>query len=807
MTEGPERLGRYLVLDASAVALEGGRQRLKAVDPELDRRVTIELFSKDEGRDSVSSVRALRVGQVLAGLDHPNLQRVFDVGFADGRVFFAFERAGAQTLERWAIGRPWREVVSAFAEAGAGLAEAHRHGLVHGSFSAELVTVDADDHCKLGGFVAAAASAASLEDPPTSQGDQVALVTALAGALGRTVGRVPAWVNTVVERGRAADPTKRFPDAEALVAALHQGLSRPRRTRRLIGLASGLLVIVTVIVGALVRDRARCVGGAGSLDGAWDDGVRATMQEAFGAVSRPFALDVRASVFQRLDEVARRWTAMRATVCATPDSDTRQAQLECLAWWRDELAATTFVLARADATVVENAPSAVDALSIVEECRASPSRRRFGSPASRVQGFDAVRLELARVKALTETGRWKEGVVEAEVLVEHSRGVSQPLLVQALLLRSTLRSRLGEPRKAYVDAREAFLVAMASGDDALSAEASLRAAIMTPAADERARALGVARALVERVGSAQLVHAAQRIEAQRLGTEGKWAEANELFRKVVAYDRATLGVSHYTTLTSTVNAGVTLMESGDLAHAVEVFAEVYEQSLSVFGPRHPRTARYRAHMAMVLLATGELEPAREGFLEALEIHRAMGEENMLVANDLYYLAETDRRRGQLSAALDAIGQASAINTVKGTPLTAAHYDTERGEILLAMGQPHEALDLFSRALAAYERAEGASPKMMPALTGTAVALLSMKRPREALPFAERAAGFEGGRIDRTAAAKVALARALRMLGRDDERGRALAAEALAALQASQVKEPAVLAEAERLLAAYTPSSP
>ncbi len=46
-----------------------------------------------------------------------------------------------------------------------------------------------------------------------------------------------------------------------------------------------------------------------------------------------------------------------------------------------------------------------------------------------------------------------------------------------------------------------------------------------------------------------------------------------------------------------------------------------------------------------------------------------------------------------------------------------------------------------------------------------------------------------------------------MLGRDDERGRALAAEALAALQASQVKEPAVLAEAERLLAAYTPSSP
>src|SRR5580704_4719186 len=131
-------VGRYIILD---VVGQGGMGVVYAAyDPELDRKVAIKLLQAKAG--SVGSTAGgqawlQREAQAQAKLAHPNVLAVYDVGtLADDRVFVAMELVEGETLRAWLdrADRSWQAVIDVVGAAGAGLAAAHRAGLVHRDF-------------------------------------------------------------------------------------------------------------------------------------------------------------------------------------------------------------------------------------------------------------------------------------------------------------------------------------------------------------------------------------------------------------------------------------------------------------------------------------------------------------------------------------------------------------------------------------------------------------------------------------------------------------------------------------------------
>ncbi|MGC4117954.1 MAG: serine/threonine-protein kinase [Myxococcales bacterium] len=145
-------VGRYFVLQMLG---EGGMGTVYAAyDPDLGRKVAIKLLKVSSEGAEEARIRLLREAQAMARLSHPNVLPVFDAGLFGDQLFVAMEYVPGATLADWLRQhpRPFPEILSAFVDAGQGLAAAHAAGLVHRDFKPENVLVGRDGRVRVMDF-------------------------------------------------------------------------------------------------------------------------------------------------------------------------------------------------------------------------------------------------------------------------------------------------------------------------------------------------------------------------------------------------------------------------------------------------------------------------------------------------------------------------------------------------------------------------------------------------------------------------------------------------------------------------------
>jgi hypothetical protein len=243
----------------------------EAEDTQLQRRVAVKLLPKDVSADADALARFLREARAAAQLNHPNVVAVYDIGDHGGTHYIVQELmtgGSAQDVLRDRGGFHWVEATAILRDVCRGLAAVHRTGTIHRDIKPANILRSADGVVKLGDFGLVRPTGATGTgvtglgevigtphymspeqcrcDPPDERSDLYALgATYFALLTGRppfdssdgmqvlfahcgqpapdpraAVAGVPAECAALVSRAMEKERSRRFRDADAMLAAL-----------------------------------------------------------------------------------------------------------------------------------------------------------------------------------------------------------------------------------------------------------------------------------------------------------------------------------------------------------------------------------------------------------------------------------------------------------------------------------------------------------------------------------------------------------------------------------------------------------
>jgi len=371
--------GRYVLVEKIGRGAMG--EVWVGLDPDLDRKVALKLLRADQSARPVDRKRLDAEARAMARLAHPNVVTIHDVGQLGEQLFIAMEFVDGETLDSW-IARgphPWTDVLPIMRQAAAGLAAAHRSGLVHRDFKPANVMIGSDGRVRVLDFgLARPEGSGSLLDgqagdrsltpadgqdaeliqgsPPYMSPEQhrgapvdarsdlfsfcVTLFEALHGIRpfrgsnrvavaiavveGQLVAlpefsreRVPDWIHATVLRGLASDPDQRFPDMEALLVALERSPEQRRRRRlEFAGATVGLVGLLGLGVALLPkRPLDPCDAAGEAITAQWSAHARASLRAQIDGVGGPHPLAGQ-RLIEGVDRYVGEWTEASKLVCS-----------------------------------------------------------------------------------------------------------------------------------------------------------------------------------------------------------------------------------------------------------------------------------------------------------------------------------------------------------------------------------------------------------------------------------------------------------------------------------------------------------
>ncbi len=499
--------------------------------------------------------------------------------------------------------------------------------------------------------------------------------------------RVPRWVTRVVMRGLTRDPSGRFPDMNALLAAL---VDTPRRRRR--RRISALVAAGFVGVGVSTYVVARMPATAGcsepeALAELWDATAREEVREILG-----IEFDVTSAGVERWIED---WRSTQVQVCETSTDAAHtvaaQVSLECLDRRLSSMRAAISVMRESGSSgaalvaMIDTMPSPTECADATLLLSIQPDHN---TPMGRV--LSAILADdIDRIEALRYAGRHDEAmaitiavVAQAEIDGDHATRAL------ALLTLGQLYSAHKDPQLAINALRAATWAAEASGHVEVAVDAWV----------ELAAVMG-----------GQL----ERYEDGLAATERAQAA---LFR--LRDPSRSFGLASNEAMLHSVAGKYDLALAGQL--------EALERGTVLLGPRHRQIARVHLNLAAVLSHLGRIDEAAAHAAQGIEIQRELYPgPNPVTADMLNTLGALeiqrkrfDQGRAALDEALTLLGDGS-----ESVRATRASVLSNRAALDLNTGDAHAAVGRYEEVLALYREIHGAAhPEIALALHNLAGAL-------------------------------------------------------------------------------------
>jgi eukaryotic-like serine/threonine-protein kinase len=511
----PQTLGRYHLL--KVIGVGGIGVVWGAWDPELDRQVAIKLVRPTA---SLAQERILGEGRALARLSHPNVVPVYDVGVVEDQIYIVMEWVRGKTLRSYCTEpHSAREIVALYRAAGAGLAAAHRAGLVHRDFKPANAIVGDDGRVRVvdfglargevrqavdatgsspGSELTAGAGTPRYMAPEQAAGKEltpaadqyafgVSLRDALAGRAGAqavTAGRrrelrTPRWLDEIVACATRPDPADRYPSMDALLAALARDPAAAWR-RLLVAGALGVAAVALIVAQRGSRDEPveRCAGGASDIAKVWNDSARDRISAHLRGLG-PYGVQSAARLDDELGRYSATWAAAHRDACLAQDRGELTApiydrSLSCLTRGRVAFEQVVGLASSVEPGALPDAVIAARALPRPERCATEaplsalePPRPEIASTAAEVAGD----IERARVLVIARAATMRQAASDAAKRAEELGYLPLIARAQLVLGRALLSSGA---RDAIAPWQRARSLAFEIGDYPLAIEAYAR---------------------------------------------------------------------------------------------------------------------------------------------------------------------------------------------------------------------------------------------------------------------------------------------------------------------------------------------
>ena len=136
----------------------------KAKDHKLNRFVAVKVLKAEFREDTTFSNKFRTEAQSAAGLTHPNIVNVFDVGDDEGIYYIVMELIEGITLKEYISKKGQlsvKEATSIAIQVSMGLEEAHKHGIVHRDVKPQNIIISTDGKVKVADFGIARATSSN----------------------------------------------------------------------------------------------------------------------------------------------------------------------------------------------------------------------------------------------------------------------------------------------------------------------------------------------------------------------------------------------------------------------------------------------------------------------------------------------------------------------------------------------------------------------------------------------------------------------------------------------------------------------
>ncbi len=626
-----------------------------------------------------------------------------------------------------------------------------------------------------------------------------------------TLARVPVRLRRTIERALSAKPEQRFADMTAFVDAMERSLRR--RTG---------IVIAGAALGATVTATAVVLSGGTGLDCTpaiaprWDEAARARLQDAFARTDDAIA-GASATVLAALDRRALAWHDAHTRNCvAARAHESAAAVRTCLDVRRLELDAVVDVLADGNADVLARALPMVAGLPGVEPCERAPPQLATIDAEALVGEAQSMREQLARARALGEASRFDEAIATARVVLEHAMNIGHAAVhAEANARLGQIHVDASQPVEGAALLEEAFFEARELGHDEVATETSI--ALVSTIGGQLARLDEVApwvehaEAALQRWGSSALEAELEKAKGGVALRSGDAEAAIAHYTRTVEIWRASVDADDPRLADAIDAVGV----ANQAARHLDVALDHHERALAIreraYGDVHPDVGYSLTNIARVMIDQGLEEPAihHNEWVIAID-EAALGPEHLYTAVAHNNLGAAWGRLGEPAAALEQFEAARpGFERLGAEHPEHALVLVNIGQAAAELGDFAAAAEVLERALAIRERHFGLEHP----LTLSAAALLgsvsvNLGGYARASTLYARALGGPAPPASYDAAGlvrlRLSLARSQLALGRRREASEALA-KARAALAQLVPPPPAIVAEADRLARAITPS--